>query len=88
MAEHYSESPIRKVLRSEITWTITTIALVMGFVKTVVIPINNLQIQVAQINTQLLAEQQKYTMISEQLKSISDQSIKTETRLNEHLKSK
>nr|AKH47819.1 hypothetical protein [uncultured marine virus] len=49
MVKDYSESGIRKVLRSEITWILLFLGLVGGFVRTVVIPINNLQIQVAQI---------------------------------------
>ena len=86
MTREYSESFIRRALRNEVTWVVTIALGVIGFYKTVVLPINNMQIQIAQVQQQLTNEQTKYISIEAQLKSISDQGIQTATKLDAHLR--
>lgn len=49
------ENIIRTVLKSEITWAVFMIAGVMGFVSTVVLPIQQLQNDVSQIRIDLIS---------------------------------
>lgn len=62
------QNTIRTVLRSEITWLISFIVCVMGFVTTVIMPLQKVQIQLAQIQTELQSNNSK--------------NLQMETRLN------
>lgn len=44
---------VQKIMRSEITWAIFIIGFLWGFVTTVVLPLQKLQIQVAQVQVDL-----------------------------------
>ena len=49
MSKEKEVNIVRSVLRNEITWLITLILSVWGFVVTVILPLQSLQIQVAQV---------------------------------------
>jgi hypothetical protein len=88
MSKNNDESVLRKLLRSEITWTVSVVIGVMGFVKTVVIPINNLQLQVAEIQRGINSDRSRYDELQKQVNTVANQSLETATKLNEHLKGK
>lgn len=54
------QNAIRTVLRSEVTWLLTFVGCIMGFVTTVIMPLQRVQIQLAQIQTDLLTSRESY----------------------------
>lgn len=66
-----SESFIRAVLQNEITWLFLIITGVFGFVSTVVLPIQKLQLQVTQIQTDLTDSKLGYKDILENYNDLS-----------------
>lgn len=58
------QNAIQKILRSEITWSITLIAFLWGVVTTVVLPLQKLQIQIAQVQLDLTAQNKRYDTLS------------------------
>ena len=52
--EEKQQNAVRTALRSEITWLISFIICLMGFVTTVIMPLQKVQIQLAQIQTDLV----------------------------------
>jgi len=56
------QNVVKQFLRSEITWTASIILAVMGFVGTVVLPIQALQLGQLKIQEQLTSESTKYTI--------------------------
>lgn len=83
--EEKTENFIRRAFKNEITWVLFIIGGVTGFYRTVVLPINNLQIQVAAIQTQLTTEQGKYNDLLASVKAVSDKEIEIDTKLKAHL---
>lgn len=55
----------QKMLRNEVTWVIFVIVSFWGFVTTVVLPLQKLQIQVAQIQTDLNKQGKTYQTLSD-----------------------
>jgi len=51
------ENIVRSVLKSEITWAVFLIGGVMGFISTVVLPIQKLQLDVSQIRVDIASIQ-------------------------------
>ena len=49
MEQEKEQSIIRSVLRSEVTWVVSLVMAVWGFVVTVVLPLQSLQFQIAQV---------------------------------------
>jgi len=56
------QNVVKQFLRSEITWTVSIILAVMGFVGYVVLPIQALQLGQLKIQEQLTSESTKYTI--------------------------
>lgn len=54
------KSIIRTILQSEITWLVFTIATVMAFVTTVVLPIQAIQLELVHIHT-VISENKTFT---------------------------
>ena len=81
-------SLLRAIFRSEITWVISIVAVVWAFVATVVLPINNLQIQVAQVQSQLAGEQTKYDQLNQNIQDVNSIANKALTEIESHINSK
>lgn len=77
---------IRKVLRSEITWVVFTAGFLWGFVTTVVLPLQRLQIQIAQIQTDLSSQNKKYDDLSTVVNTLINRVSIVETRLDNKIK--
>lgn len=63
MEETKDQSLIRVVLKNEITWIIAIITMVLGFVNTVILPIQKMQLQLTQIQTDIAQGKQDYQAI-------------------------
>lgn len=57
--------------RNELTWLGMVILAIWGFVTSVVLPLQKLQIQVAQIQTQLKSQSDTYNSFSQSVQNIS-----------------
>lgn len=68
--EAKEQNLFQQFFRNELTWLGMIIIAIWAFVQTVVIPINNLQIQLAQIQQQLKTQTISYTTVSNQLQTI------------------
>lgn len=53
------ETNLRKILRNEITWVVFLIGAILSFVKGVIIPINNIQLSVTEMQKSIV-EIQRY----------------------------
>lgn len=62
MTEAPSQNIVRVLLRNEITWVVTLVTLTIGFFNMVVLPLNEMRIQLTQIQTEI-ANQDKQTEI-------------------------
>jgi hypothetical protein len=81
MSDQEETSIIRAILRSELTWGIFLIGALMGFVSTVVLPIQKLQIQVTQIQLEITHSLATYDQIIERLSDIEKEHVSLETRI-------
>ena len=61
--EDTNQNAVRSILRSEITWLISFIICIMGFVTSVVMPLQKLQIQLAQIQSDLQLNGSRYSQV-------------------------
>lgn len=68
--EEKNQNAVRSVLRSEITWLISFIFCIMGFVTSVVMPLQKLQIQLAQIQSDLVINKSSYSQLEARLNKI------------------
>ena len=68
MEEEREIGLVRSVLRSELTWLVFLIAGIWGFVTTVVLPLQRLQIQLTQIQIELSAVVDKDVGLDTRLK--------------------
>jgi len=76
---------LKALFRKEITWIITIGTVIWAFVGTVVLPINNLQAQVAQIQTQLTMEQSKYDALNKDIQDTNKIANKALVEIESHL---
>lgn len=72
----------QQFFRNELTWLCMIIVAVWSFVTTVVLPIQKLQIQLAQIQTQL----KSYDMLNAQVQTISTKQQVDESLLSQLIK--
>lgn len=56
MSEEKEQGLIRAILRNEITWVITFIGITIGFFNMVVLPLNDMRIQLTAIQKDLAAQ--------------------------------
>jgi hypothetical protein len=70
MQEVEESNAVRSILRSEITWLISFIAIIMGFVSTVVLPLQSLQIQLTTIQADLLRESVRFEKLEERVSTV------------------
>jgi hypothetical protein len=73
---------MRGLLKSEITWVFFIVAAIMGFVSSVVLPIQKLQIQITQIQVDLGKESSTYASFNERLRYLELQESKKESISN------
>lgn len=73
------QNTVRKILKNEITWAIMIAVGVAGFYKTLVIPINNLQLAIAQIQQSINDSNIKYTSLDARITQNSNDIIKLQT---------
>ena len=68
MAEEKEYGVVRSVLRSELTWLVFIVVGIWGFVTSVVLPLQRLQIQLTDIQADITAEAGKYTALDMRVK--------------------
>lgn len=73
--------PIRQILRHEITWFVFLIGFLWSFVATVVLPIQQLQFQIAQIQKDLSSEIINYQRIEARITEIEREHAVLENKL-------
>jgi len=61
--EEKQQNAVRTVLRSEITWLVSFVLFIMGFVTTVIMPLQKVQLQLAQIQIDVLSNRDIYTQL-------------------------
>lgn len=61
--EEQQQNVVRTVLRSEITWLVSFVLFIMGFVTTVIMPLQKVQLQLAQIQIDVLSNRDIYTQL-------------------------
>ncbi len=87
MQEVEESNAVRTILRSEITWLVSFIALIMGFVSTVVLPLQSLQIQLTAVQAQLADshlydeehekdDEKKFDKLNERVSTVERQTAK------------
>lgn len=67
MNNEHEIGTVRSILRSELTWTVFVIAAIWGFVTSVVLPLQRLQIQLSQIQSDLQVSRDAYVKIETRL---------------------
>lgn len=58
------QTAIQKILRNEFTWLVFAVGIFWGFITTVVLPLQSLQIQVAQIQNDLTKQNTQYDVLN------------------------
>lgn len=76
------QTAIQKVLRNEITWVIMTGAFLWGVVTTVVLPLQKLQIQLAQVQLDLTTQNKKYDTLNTAVNALGNRTSVVESELN------
>lgn len=76
------DSIIRTVFRNEFTWVISIIGFVWAFIVAVVLPIQKLQIQASQIQSQITAYSGSLNTITDEVQNIGTKQQVDETTLN------
>lgn len=80
------DNTIRKILRNEITWVVFTFGFLWGVVNTVVLPLQKLQIQLAQVQVDLTSQNKKYDTLTNALNLIGNRTSVLESEVNNILK--
>lgn len=75
------ESFIRSVLNNEITWIAFIVGFVWAIVSTVILPINSIQIQLAQIQVDIKTSQKNYTILTTAQSILGDRITILETEI-------
>ena len=76
------ENIIRQILRNEVTWVITFVSITIGFFNMVVIPLNKVQIQLTQIQTDLADTKKNYQTALMEHQELRSRVDVIETKLN------
>ena len=80
--EPQQESMLRKLLKHEATWVVSIILAVMGFVNTVILPIQKMQIQLAQIQSDIADNKAGYATVMAIHQTILERLSVLETEVN------
>lgn len=70
------ENIVRSVLKSEITWILFLVGGIMGFVTTVILPLQSIQMQISQIQKDLLEQRGLYVNFDIRLTSLEKDNIR------------
>ncbi len=70
MNQDNDNNTVRTILRSEITWLISFIVIIMGFVSTVVLPIQKLQLQLTQVQMDLAIQNNNYDKVEDRVSTL------------------
>jgi len=76
MQEVEESNAVRTILRSEITWLISFIAIIMGFVSTVVLPLQSLQIQLTSVQSEVIKNGVRFDKLEERVSTVERQTAK------------
>lgn len=66
-----NESIVRQVLKNEITWLVMLVATIMAFVYNVIIPVNQIQLQLLQVQKDIAEIRGQQTFVSENARNIT-----------------
>ncbi len=77
-----TQGTFRTLLKNEITWMVMIVIGVMGFVKTVVIPLSNVQITITQIQQSLANSANDYKALDGRVTQNSNDIIKIQTQIS------
>lgn len=83
MTTEKTQNLFQSFFRSELTWLGMIVVCVYGFIVTVVIPVNNLQLQVAQIQVQLTAQNKTYSIFTTQVQTLTVNQQVDEEKINQ-----
>lgn len=81
MPEISGDNAVRRVLKHELTWIIFIVAMLWGFVTTVILPIKELQIQLTQVHKELASQDMDTTDIMKIHQQINDRLLIIEQKL-------
>jgi len=73
---------IRKIMQNEFTWLAMIIAAVMGFVSSVILPLQKIQIQLIQIQADISETQRDYQIAITEYNSLRSRIDVVETKIN------
>lgn len=76
-----TSATFRDLLKNEVTWVILVATLVLGFVKTVVLPIQDVQLTVTQIKVELVKMQTQSDDLNRRMNTLEQQGVSREERL-------
>lgn len=74
------ESVIRNILKSEITWGVFLIAALWGVVQTVILPLQSMQINLAQIQRDITEMRTNASSFDQRINNLSDRVIVLEQK--------
>ena len=74
--EQKEENVVRSVLKSEITWFVFLIAGVMGFVSSVILPLQRIQIQITQIQENQIEQKIAYEKFDARVHTLEEDHIR------------
>lgn len=80
------ESMFRTLLKNEVTWVVMIIAAVLGVVRTVIIPLNNMQIQLTQIQLDIAQSKSDFRLSEIERQSNKSRIDVLETQVNSLMK--
>ncbi len=64
MEKQSEQNLIKSILRNEITWIITFVGITIGFFNTVVLPLNEMRIQLSQIQSDISHQNVNYETLN------------------------
>lgn len=83
MNEAKEQNLFQTFFRNELTWLGTIVLAIWGFIYTVVIPLNNLQIGFAQFQAQYTTQTKAYTALTNQVQTIVINQQVDEEKINQ-----
>lgn len=81
MDKEQEQNAVRAVLRNELTWIVVIIGMVWGGVQGVVLPLQKLQVQLAQIQNDIVDYKKNYEKVMEIHQDILNRLTKLEARI-------
>lgn len=82
MSEEKQSGIIRAVLRNEVTWVITFIGITIGFFNMVVLPLNRMQLQLTQIQSDVSKQGQNYETLQTAVSALTTSVSVLKSRLD------